>query len=174
METKKTKIAVVDPVGEKAGMNYYNLGLLGGLSQLGVEPYLFSNTTHADERVVLLPYFGKFYNNKLKQAWNEVWGHIRAFAKCKQLRVDYVIMHVFSTQFFFLLFFVLAKLFRLKVVSIAHDVSSLAADDSSLNKDWIYNRLSSKVIVHNNYSLQGFVISFHFQNKYNESEINIY
>ena len=61
-------------------------------------------------------------------------------------------MHVFSTQFFFLLFFLIAKLLSLKVIAIAHDVSSLASDDSSVNKKWIYNYLCEYVVVHNKFS----------------------
>ena len=83
---------------------------------------------------------------------NEFSGHVKSFVKCKYIGVDYVIMHVFSTQFFFLLFFLIAKLLRLKVIAIAHDVSSLASDDSSVNKKWIYNYLCEYVVVHNKFS----------------------
>lgn len=151
---EKNKIAIIDPVGEKAGMNYYNLGLLGGLSELGVETHLFSNSRLVQEQVVLHPYFGLFFRNKAWQAWRETSAFIRSFIKCKLLKVDYVVMHVFSTQFFTFLFFLIAKMMGLRVVAIAHDVSSLAADDNDQNKHWIYNKLSHKVVVHNDFSLQ--------------------
>ena len=152
MESKKVKIAVIDPVGEKAGMNYYNLGLLGGLSNLGVQTHLFSNSSLTPYRISLYPYFGLFFKSKILQACNEFSGHVKSFVKCKYIGVDYVIMHVFSTQFFFLLFFLIAKLLRLKVIAIAHDVSSLASDDSYVNKKWIYNYLCEYVVVHNKFS----------------------
>ncbi len=152
MESEKVKIAVIDPVGEKAGMNYYNIGLLGGLSKLGVQTHLFSNSSSTPYRVSLYPYFGLFFKSKIFQAWNEFSGYLKSFVKCKYIGVDYVIMHVFSTQFFFLSFFLIAKLFRLKVIAIAHDVSSLASDDSSLNKKLIYNYLCEYVVVHNKFS----------------------
>lgn len=151
---EKSKVAIIDPVGEKAGMNYYNLGLLGGLSELGVETHLFSNSQLAKEQVVLHPYFGLFFQNKAWQAWRETTAFIRSFIKCKVLKMDYVVMHVFSTQFFTFLFFLIAKMMGLRIIAIAHDVSSLAADDNDRNKQWIYNKLSYKVVVHNEFSLQ--------------------
>jgi D-inositol-3-phosphate glycosyltransferase len=151
---EKRKVAIIDPVGEKAGMNYYNLGLLGGLAELGVETHLFSNSRSAKESVILHPYFGLFFRNKLWQAWREITAFIRAFIKCKVMRVDYVVLHVFSTQLITFLFFLIAKLMRLRVLAIAHDVSSLAEDDNARNKHWIYNKLSYKVIVHNQRSLE--------------------
>ena len=35
MENKK--IAIIDPVGSKAGMNYYDIGLLSGLQNLNIQ-----------------------------------------------------------------------------------------------------------------------------------------
>ena len=50
-----SKVAIVDPVGVKAGMNYYDIGLLSGLHNHGLEVYLFSNTDDVPSKIKNYP-----------------------------------------------------------------------------------------------------------------------
>ena len=61
-------------------------------------------------------------------------------------------MHLFSTKFFYFFIFLISKLFRFKIIVIAHDIFSLASDDNTFFKKYIYNVVAYKIIVHNQYS----------------------
>ena len=50
-----SKVAIIDPVGVKAGMNYYDIGLLSGLHNHGLEVYLFSNTDDVPSKIKNYP-----------------------------------------------------------------------------------------------------------------------
>lgn len=146
------KIALIDPVGAKAGMDYYDLGLSYGLKENNVEVFLFSN--FKDSKLLINSYtvFGKFYSNKLFQAINFFIGMFRACVVCKNKNINTVILHLFSTQLMSFLAFFICKLFGLKIIAISHDVSSFASDDNSLFKNLIYKNWSSKIVVHNQFS----------------------
>jgi len=150
----KKKIAIVDPVGQKAGIDYYSLGLLNGLSNLNISTYLFSNIDKPKKsKVINYKFFDSFLENKVIKAYKLIIGHLRSFYICKKEKVDYVIMHVFSVQLIYFLFFILARLFRFKLIVIAHDVTSLANDDNIMLRKWLYRYISSHIIVHNKHSL---------------------
>ena len=146
------KIGLIDPVGAKAGMDYYDLGLSYGLTKNGVKVFLFSNFQDSKSIIKVFPVFGKFYSNKFFQAINFVSGMFRACFICKSQNIKTVVLHLFSTQFMSFLSFLFCKLFGLKIIVISHDVSSFASDDNSLFKNLIYKKWSSKIVVHNQFS----------------------
>ncbi len=147
------KIAIIDPVGVKAGMDYYDIGLLQGLSDLDVETYLFSNVTNDLKSIKNYNVFESFINDNWEKGWKLLKGYWKSFSFCKREKIDWVIIHVFSAQLIYFLFFILARLFGLKIITISHDVNSLADDDNSRFKKLIYKYLSNHIIVHNQYSL---------------------
>jgi glycosyltransferase involved in cell wall biosynthesis len=146
------KIALIDPVGAKAGMDYYDLGLSYGLKDNSVEVFLFSNFQDSKSLIKTYPVFGKFYSNKFFQAINFFSAMFRACFICKSQNIKTVVLHLFSTQLMSFLSFLICKLFGLKIVVISHDVSSFASDDNSLFKNLIYKKWSSKIVVHNQFS----------------------
>ena len=50
-------IAIIDPVGKKAGMDYYDQELLLGFNKIGYTTYLFSNVTNPLNTIKNFTYF---------------------------------------------------------------------------------------------------------------------
>lgn len=148
------KIAIIDPVGAKAGMDYYNLGLSNGLNKNGTKVFLFSNFDSTLSDTISYSFFGQFYANKFFQAINLFLAVIRSCIVCKKESINTVILHLFSTQITSFFTFLVCKLFRLKIIVISHDVSSFVKDDNELFKKLIYNKWSSKIVVHNQFSYE--------------------
>ena len=146
------KVAIIDPVGAKAGMDYYDLSLSSSLNTFGVKVYLFSNFVNSNQEITIHSFFGRFYSIKIFQAFNFFLAMLRSCFVCKKEKVDTVILHLFSTQLMSFLTFLICKIFRLKIIVISHDVSSFARDDNSFFKNLIYKKWSSKIVVHNQFS----------------------
>lgn len=146
------KIAVIDPVGIKAGMDYYNMSLLKALSQKGISTFLYSNLSASSNQVTIKNVFGAFYSSKIKQGFNLLKATLQSCLDCRKNSVDTVILHLFSTQFMTFVVFLTCKIFGFKIIAIAHDVSSFAGDDSPIFRSLIYNRFSDKIVVHNTFS----------------------
>lgn len=148
------KVAIIDPVGVKAGMNYYDVGLLSGLQEHDVDVYLFSNIDNVPKVIHNYHFFDFFVESKWRKGLGQLVAHLRSFWVCKKEKVDWVVVHVFSVQITFFVFCIIARLFGLKLLSIGHDVDSLAKDDSQLLKKWLYKYVSNHIIIHNQYSLK--------------------
>ena len=149
-----SKIAIVDPVGAKAGMNYYDIGLLSGLHNHGLETYLFSNTDDVPSEIKNYHFFDSFVETKWRKGLGQLMAHLRSFWVCKRKKIDWVVVHVFSAQLPFFIFCLIARLFGLKLLAIGHDVDSLVKDDNKLLKKWLYKHLAKHIIIHNKYSLK--------------------
>ncbi len=150
----RDKLAIIDYVGSKAGMNYYDNGLIKGLQSYKVQVFLFSNFISNHAFCISKKYFPKFIKNIFLKSFLLFVAYFRSLIFCRYKGVDTLIMHVFNTKFFYFPFFCLAKILGFNIVIISHDVFSLASDDNSLVKNWIYNSVASKIIVHNSYSYE--------------------
>lgn len=146
------KIAIVDNVGNKAGMDYYDLSLLKSLSKLSVKTYLFSNFNNINTDIVVYNMFNTKIKNNFIKILNYFKGYLTSYIKCKFKKIDAVILHIFSASYLSLLWVVLAKIFRLKIIVIAHDISSFSNDDYCFIKKIIYSWLSESIVVHNQFS----------------------
>lgn len=146
------KIAIVDNVGNKAGMDYYDLSLLKSLSKLSVKTYLFSNFQKNNTDIIIKNVFNTKIKNNVIKALNYFKGYLTSYIKCKFKKIDAVILHIFSASYLSLLWVVLAKIFRLKIIVIAHDISSFSNDDYCFIKKIIYSWLSESIVVHNQFS----------------------
>ena len=51
------KIAIIDPVGSKAGIDHYDISLLSGLKNAGDHCYLYSNFNYEDQLISYKKYF---------------------------------------------------------------------------------------------------------------------
>jgi len=143
------KIAIIDPVGIKAGMNCYDIGLLNALSKKGIQVFSFSNFNDQNfPHVTQFNYFLFHKQNAITVIVNYVCSYFKALIKCKKAKVSWIILHVFHTTLKDYFPFLLAKLFRIKIIAIVHDISSLTDQDNSFLKKEIY-RLSTVLIVHN-------------------------
>jgi|TARA_B110000467_G_C18282315_1_gene459357 D-inositol-3-phosphate glycosyltransferase len=155
------KIAIIDPVGAKAGMNYYDVSLLKGLCNHGVKTYLYSNFISSSPQIASKEVFGQFYESKHLQGINMLSGVVKSCFDCRRNGVKKVLLHLFSTQIMTFLVFCIVRLFGLKIIVISHDVSSFAKDDKPFLKSAIYNWLCEKIVVHNDFSLRFLIPSLH-------------
>jgi D-inositol-3-phosphate glycosyltransferase len=159
------KIAIIDPVGIKAGMNCYDLGLLNALNKKDVQVFLFSNFTDKNfTRVKQFNYFLIQKTNVAKVTLNYISSYIKAIIKCKNAGVTWIVLHVFHTTSKVFFPFFLIKLFRFKIIAIMHDVSSLTKEDNSLLRKEIY-RLSTILVVHNETSKKSIELELREQEK---------
>ena len=55
------KIAIIDPVGIKSGMNHYDTFLCTSLDKLGIDTYIYSNFNVKSETSFLSQFFGTFF-----------------------------------------------------------------------------------------------------------------
>jgi D-inositol-3-phosphate glycosyltransferase len=148
------KIAIVDHVGSKAGMDYYSSSLAKGFVDQCCQCKVFSNFIGIEsDRIEYKPYFdGHSDRNTGLKLVKFVAATLKSSFVSKQSKVDLVIVHLFSANIITLLLVLIPKLFGLKIAVISHDVSSFTDNDSSIMQDLIYNTFSDYIIVHNHFS----------------------
>jgi glycosyltransferase involved in cell wall biosynthesis len=152
MGSNEKLIAIIDPVGKEAGMDYYDQELLLGFNKLGYSTYLFSNVTNPLDTIKNFTYFKTDSKYFLIKVSSYFISHIKSFVKCKTLGVNQIILHIFGINFVTFIVFIFAKLFALKIIAIVHDVSSFANDDLNSLKKIFYKYLPNYIVVHNNNS----------------------
>ncbi len=146
------KVAIIDPVGVKSGMNHYNNGLCQSLSRIQITPYIYSNYTAPSNDIQSRSFFGTFFSSKWMQTLDFIRGIILSVIDCKKNNIKTAIVHVFSTHHMAFLTYLIVKIAGLKIITISHDVSSFTNQDNWLYHRFIYNRCSSHIVVHNDYS----------------------
>ncbi len=146
------KIAIIDPVGIKSGMNHYNTFLCDSLTKLEAKTFIYSNFEPDSEIINAKLYFGTFFKNKIYQIFNFLIGILKSCIDCKKNKIDVVIVHVFSTHNMAIITYFFIKLFGFKTITISHDVFSFTNQDNKCYYELIYNYLSNAIIVHNNFS----------------------
>jgi len=141
-------IGIIDPVGIKAGMDYYDLNLARGLRSAGFICYIYSNfigeSTHK--------FFAENGVTKGKQIIKFFFGVIKALLNARKADLQYILIHSFSAEMKDLYVFVLAKFMGFKIINIAHDISGFANKDRKVIKKLIYTYLSDWIVVHNKFS----------------------
>jgi D-inositol-3-phosphate glycosyltransferase len=148
------KIAIIDHVGKKAGMDYYTDSLAKGFVQNHTKVTIFSNFIGLNQdNVSYKDYFdGHTKDNNIIKLFKFIIATFKASYEAKTQSSDLVILHLFSASFLTLLLITIPKIFGLKVAIISHDVSSFLDNDNSFIQNLIYNKLSNYIIVHNKFS----------------------
>ena len=144
------KVAIIDPVGIKSGMNHYDTFLCSSLAKLEITPFIYSNFEAQSNSIVSKRVFGTFFKNKFFQTLNFLTGILKSCIDCKRNNINTVLIHVFSTHNMAIMTYAFCKLFRFKTITISHDVFSFTKQDNSLYHH--LNYWSDKIVVHNNYS----------------------
>lgn len=149
------KIALIDPVGGKGGMDYYDYGLALGLSNSDIQVLYFtsfSTSLRKYEKVETHFSFKDLWGqNGAKKAIRLGQGYTNAFLMAKKADCSHVHFQFFHLGIQNILALICAKLFRLKTVVTIHDVDSFRKKESSLLQKVGY-RLSDQIIVHNELS----------------------
>lgn len=146
----KQSILIVDPVGVKAGMNYYDTQLATALNYYGIKTIVASNYSDTDIEIKV------FQSEKLTSNINKLLdilnGLFRILFFGKKNKFNFFIFHIFSTEPKELLLIKFSKFCGFKIIIIAHDINGFAGTDNKFIKNIIFNKLSDIIIVHNKYS----------------------
>ncbi len=159
-------IAVIDHVGQKAGMNCYDSSLMKGLKQHGCQGTIYSNFIGIDSQTITyrICYEGHSKSNALVKLYRFVRATCLASYRARKEKTDLVILHLFSANAITLLLVSIPKYFGLKTVVISHDISSFTNNDSTIIKRLIYNTFADYIVVHNRFSLETLLTSVQINN----------
>lgn len=165
MESVKPAVAVIDPVGNKAGIDHYDILLLKGLHEAGHIVYLYSNFTYngADIR-----YRKLFFNtgvSKTSAILSNFKGFFKALSDCRRNKVRWLILHVFRAGMFDLFTFALAKLMGFKICAVVHDIESLDTFTLPLVRKLVIAKLPDIRVVHNDFCRKELTHSLQLKNE---------
>ncbi|MFN6092186.1 MAG: glycosyltransferase, partial [Bacteroidota bacterium] len=145
------KIAIIDNVGSKAGIDHYDLSLLRGLIAAGDNCYLYSNFNCYENGITYKKYFNNIGVSKLKSVLSSFIGFFRSIFHARLSGVDWIIIHIFSPTVFYLITLLSSRILRFKVLTIVHDIESLEFATSTIIKKWVVDKLPNQRVVHNNF-----------------------
>ncbi|MCK9372281.1 MAG: glycosyltransferase family 4 protein [Sulfuricurvum sp.] len=165
-EAKSVKIAIIDHVGNKAGMDYYDCSLAKGLEKNECETFLFSNFLGRDtDKIKYHSVFeGHTKSNPLKKLFYLLRGVLQASYRAKKYEVDLVILHLFYANAITLILIAVPRLFGLKTLVVSHDVTSFVENDNKAIQQLIYNQFSTYVVVHNHFSYNTLIKNININN----------
>ncbi len=145
------KIAIIDKVGSKAGIDHYDISLLRGLIAAGDECYLYSNFDCDEPNIKYKKYFNNVDVGKLKSIVSTFIGFFASMIHARVSRVQWLIFHIFSPNSFDLITLLAARILGFNILTIVHDIESLEFTTSPLIKKWVVDKLPNQRVVHNNF-----------------------
>ncbi len=155
MELSKIKVAIIDPVGGKGGMDFYDYGLSIGLASNDCEVSYFTcnQTDEITAKDVNTVYsFGDIWSkNKIFKLLFLLSGYRKSFQYCKKNKIEIVHFQFFHLKMQNILVLQMAKYFGLKRIVTLHDIDSFRGKESSSLQKRAFS-LSQKLIVHNQFS----------------------
>jgi glycosyltransferase involved in cell wall biosynthesis len=144
---KTLRIAIIDPVGKKAGMDHYDISLASALIKKSCLVKVYSNFSTGTNASIIMEHFRfKVYRNwiriiKLVVEFNS------ALQKAKKDQTEIVLLHVFHSSLIDYFFIRLTKVYGFNVCIIIHDIESLLhSSKRSRIKNCVLH--SDKIIVH--------------------------
>jgi glycosyltransferase involved in cell wall biosynthesis len=148
MSDSLLKIAIIDPVGQKAGMDHYSLSLARHLNNLGCSVKVYSNFTSEEDADIVIRQFQFTFKKGLNHGILYFIQFISTLLKAKRHGSKIALLHFFHSSFIDYLLFSLCRLYGFKICLIIHDVESFVSTE---RKSWLIKCLNkaSSVIVHN-------------------------
>ena len=147
------KIAIIDHVGAKAGLDYYSSSLAMGMVSYGVNVILISNFSIKQPGVKCFSYFGLHQNNIFKKAFNFYNGFLFAGIRSRYEGAKEAIIHLFSFGYKDLIAVIILKLLGLKLHAIVHDVEGFEESDKERH-DLTNYILEVNKQIHGNYAFE--------------------
>ena len=152
MSMQHPSVAIIDPVGAKAGLDQYNLSLLQELKLLGCKVRLFSNFPHDG----LQQESSSFFKYREKQNLFSVLSLMNSYRKAltisKQNKIEYLIFHIFHFNYFDEWVLRKAFLAGFKIILIIHDVESFVFKPNADRLQRICGEYAFRLVVHNEFS----------------------
>lgn len=147
------KIAIIDHVGSKAGLDYYSSSLALGLNAQGAEVYIVSNFPLKSKGIHSYPYFSGHLNSSISKLINHVIAFFLAGYRCRVSGCREAIVHSFSFRPKDLYAMLILRFWGLKLINIVHDIEGFEDSDRSWIRNVILRTLSKNLVVHNDFSL---------------------
>ena len=152
MSKQHPSVAIIDPVGAKAGLDQYNLSLLQELKLLGCKVRLFSNFSNS----AIEGENSSFFKFKEKQNLFSVLSLMNSYRKAlnisKQNKIEYLIFHIFHFNYFDEWLLRKAFLSGYKIILIIHDVESFIFKPNADRLQRICGEYAFRLVVHNEFS----------------------
>lgn len=146
----RKRVAIIDPIGSKAGLDSYNSDLLSALSEWNIDGFLYSNFHWADQPDHSFPFFSETIGHKFSGLILKPLRYLRVLRHAKDQKVTSVIIHVF--HFNKMDEWIISKIRErgFKIIVIVHDIESFIqkTDLSRLKK---ICKLADELIVHSKY-----------------------
>ncbi|RLD50553.1 MAG: hypothetical protein DRI94_08335 [Bacteroidetes bacterium] len=147
------KVGIVDIVGIKGGMDYYDRLLGKAIGNYGNKTYIFSNfDIPNDNNIKYLIYFDKNAKSKTQKTNSLVSGIKKTISYLKKNEIKSVIFHIFSFNIVIFLLLKKLKTHNFNIIVILHDVNSLGEKNFTFFRKIILNKFVSRIIVHNSFS----------------------
>jgi glycosyltransferase involved in cell wall biosynthesis len=145
------KIATIDPVGNKAGIDHYDVQLLNGLVEAGDECFLYSNFDYNGTSIRYKRWFVNAGVSKVSAITSNFIGFFKGFIDAKRNGVKWLILHVFRAGVFDLFMFSVARILGFKIVAIVHDIESLDTFTVPFVRKTVIGTLPTIRVVHNEF-----------------------
>ena len=148
LKMKPLNIAIIDPVGRKAGLDHYDVSLAAALKNQSCRVNVYSNFEDSKNEIFVKKHFHFSLKKSLFNSFNLFRKYLSVLIKSRYDKTEIVIIHLFHSSFFDYFLIYLTHLFGFRICLIIHDVENLL-DES--RKSWIQkcSHLSTYIVVHN-------------------------
>ncbi len=138
------RVAIIDTVGRKAGLDHYDLSLAKALNEKSFFVKIYSNFTHQSFSEKCFP----FLPEKRIGIFKLLYDFVAVLRKARSEKIETVILHLFHSAVFDYALIRLTRMFKFRICLIVHDVESLVERPGS---GWIKSciRSSAVAVVHN-------------------------
>ncbi|MBK9541319.1 MAG: glycosyltransferase family 4 protein [Bacteroidetes bacterium] len=152
MNKSSPSVAIIDPVGTKAGLDHYNQSLLMELKAMGCEVALYSNFLSDKIQSSSEPFFKFRKKQTIFSLYKLMQEYRRSIAACKNSGIQFIILHGF--HFNFLDAWLVRKISEsgFKIILIVHDVESFVFSPNKSRLKRICEKYVHKLVVHNEYT----------------------
>jgi D-inositol-3-phosphate glycosyltransferase len=150
----KNKLGIIDHVGNKSGMDYYDISLSRALAT-SFQVTILSNFEIKEpptEDVKALKTFLYKGDGVIEKIRYFFMGFLRSFYFAKKLSIKTILFHSFSFEYKDLIVLFLAKFLNFEILLIVHDVSGFAENDKKKVKHLVLRRFANFILVHNEFS----------------------
>ena len=144
------RIAIIDPVGLKAGLDHYDLSLAKAMINNSASVKVYSNFSSAQDYGFIENHFSFSFYKNIFQSSSLIIGYLTAFLKARKEKSEIVILHIFHFHVADLFILWLARLIGFKTCIIVHDPENLGINRTAYIRRCL--KLSDYIIVHNQFA----------------------
>jgi glycosyltransferase involved in cell wall biosynthesis len=141
---KNNRIAISDPVGQKAGMDYFSSQLASALAKTGFSVSVYSNFSGGKNFIVYNVYVEK-KDSKIEKIKSYLIGNTLMILKTLRHKEHDLIFHSFKTTLKESIVLLKARLLRYRIHLLVHDVEGFDKNDSIILKRWVMKSLATHV-----------------------------